>query len=157
MRQIIRFRWCIAVLWIVAATALFLLAPNLQDLVREKGQITVPEGSPSQEAQELLDAMSPSFENMTSAVLVFHEEDGLTEEDRDIIADGITTLKNKQDKLGVSDILDFTEDPTIEKQAVSEDGTTILVPFQVSLENQEILDSRTKILQAVEDIPVDHF
>ncbi|WP_289891823.1 MMPL family transporter [Virgibacillus pantothenticus] len=156
MRQIIRFRWCIAVLWIVAATALFLLAPNLQDLVREKGQITVPEGSPSQEAQELLDAMSPSSENMTSAVLVFHEEDGLTEEDRDIIADGITTLKNKQDKLGVSDILDFTEDPTIEKQTVSEDGTTILVPFQVSLENQEILDSRTKILQAVEDVPVDH-
>ncbi|MBU5266307.1 MMPL family transporter [Virgibacillus proomii] len=156
MKQIIKLRWYIAALWLIAATALFFLAPSLQELVREKGQITVPEGAPSEKAQELLDAMSPEAEDATSGVLVFHEEDGLTKDDRKAIEKGISTLKENKEELGVSDILDFREDPAIKDQTVSKDGTTILVPFQVSLEDQKILESRTKILNAVDDIQVDH-
>ena len=100
--------------------------------------------------------MSPEAENATSGVLVFHEEDGLTKDDRKAIEKGISTLKENKEELGVSDILDFREDPAIKDQTVSEDGTTILVPFQVSLEDQNILESRTKILEAVDDIQVDH-
>ncbi|WP_337019660.1 MMPL family transporter, partial [Oceanobacillus massiliensis] len=55
-----------------------------------------------------------------------------------------------------SDILAFNEDSLIEEQTVSEDGTTIMIPFQVSLEDQDVDEARENIYQAVEDIHVDH-
>lgn len=156
MKSIIRFRWIVAALWIAAMLALFLLAPNLQDLVAEKGQITVPEGYSSQEAQELIGDMSSNGERSTSAVLVFHDENGLDQAKKNQVSKAIEQLNDQRETLAISNILDFNDDPAIEEQTVSEDNKTILVPFQVSLENQEIDESRDKIYQTVDNIEVDH-
>ncbi len=51
MKKIIRFRWPIAITWMIITAGLVFLAPDLQELVREKGQITIPEEYPSQEAE----------------------------------------------------------------------------------------------------------
>lgn len=158
MKQIIRFRWLIAAAWIVVAAALFLLAPNLQDLVREKGQITVPDDYPSQKASQLIEKMAPDQgKNSSSTVLVFYDEDGFDQNEKDEVKKAIDILEDKQEALAISDILAFTDDPAIEEQTVSEDETTILVPFQVSLENQEIDKASDKIYKVVEGIDVEHY
>ncbi|ASK60922.1 hypothetical protein CFK37_01195 [Virgibacillus phasianinus] len=157
MKQIIRFRWVIAILWLAVAASLFIFSPNLQELVREKGQITIPEDSPSQEANALLEQMSSgNSENTTSAVLVFHDDNGLDKNEKDEVSKAINQLQDNKDKLGLSDILAFNKDPKIAEQTVSKDGTTILVPFDVSLEDQEVDESREKINQTVNDIEVEH-
>ena len=90
MKHIIRFRWLIAVMWIGAAVSLFVFAPNLQDLVREKGQIAAPEDSPSVQAQQLLESMQENQKgNQTSAVLVFHEADSFDSAEREKVAQSI--------------------------------------------------------------------
>src|SRR5699024_3462252 len=158
MKQIIRFRWLIAALWIVVTAALFILSPNLQDLVAKKGQITVPDGYPSVEAQELLNKMSDDDnENTTSAVLVFHDDDGINKKGKEDVKEAIDQLEKNKKKLGLKKILAFTEDKAIEEQTVSEDGTTILVPLEVSIENQEVVESRDKIYETVENTEVDHY
>ncbi|WP_430787931.1 MMPL family transporter [Virgibacillus flavescens] len=157
MKQIIRFRWLIAALWVAAAAGLFIFAPNLQELVREKGQISVPEEYPSQKANELLNDMSAeNGSNQSSAVLVFHDEDGLDKSEKQEVSAAIDQLKKKKEELGLSNILDFTEDPAIEEQTVSSDNTTILVPFDLSLTSHEIGETREKISNTVEDVAIDH-
>ncbi|WP_404451612.1 MMPL family transporter [Virgibacillus necropolis] len=158
MKQIIRFRWLIAILWVAAAVSLFIFSPNLQELVREKGQISVPEDYPSQEASALLDQMSENNgENTTSAVLVFHDDNGIDKYEKQEVSKAIDKLKESKNNLGLSNILAFTEDPAIEEQTVSNDGTTILVPFNLSLSNQEIGESREKIYHTVDKIEVEHY
>lgn len=158
MKQIIRFRWLIAILWVAAAVGLFIFSPNLQELVREKGQISVPEDSPSQEASALIEQMSSdNDENKTSAVLVFHDDNGLDQSEKKEVSKAIDKLMESKDKLGLSNILDFKEDPKVAEQTVSDDGTTILVPFDLSLADQEIGDSREKIYSAVDKIDVEHY
>lgn len=158
MKHIIRFRWLIAVLWIAVAAGLFIFAPNLQELVREKGQISVPEDAPSQQASALLEKMSAdNGEDITSAVLVFHDDDGLDKSRKQEVSKAIDQLQGHQDKLGLSNILAFTESPEIADQTVSEDGKTIMVPFDLSLANQEIDESREKISKTIENNDVKHY
>ncbi|WP_102028897.1 MMPL family transporter [Salirhabdus sp. Marseille-P4669] len=158
MRKIIQYRWLVFVLWIAAAVSLLVFAPNLQELVREKGEITVPEGYPSTIAAELESQMSDEGgESTTSAVLVFHNEDGLSEEEKAEVEAAIQLLKDQEAQLGISNILAFTDDARIEEQVVAEDGTTIIVPFSVSLENQTIDEARDTIKESVESINVEHY
>jgi len=158
MKHIIRFRWLIAVLWIGAAVSLFVFAPNLQDLVREKGQIAAPEDSPSVQAQQLLESMQENQKgNQTSAVLVFHDADSFDSAEREKVAESISILEKKSETLGISNILSFMDDPAIEEQTVSSDDKTIIVPFQVSLENQDIDEAREAIYSTLEGIDVEHY
>lgn len=157
MKHIIRFRWLIAIAWIAVAAGLFIFSPNLQELVREKGQISLPADSPSQEASALLEEMSgDSSGDTTSAVLVFHDDDGLDQSEKQEVSKAIDQLQENKDKLGLSNILAFTKDPKIAEQTVSDDETTILVPFNLSLADQEIGESREKINQTVENNKVKH-
>ncbi|MDC3413611.1 MMPL family transporter [Aquibacillus sp. 3ASR75-11] len=157
MRKIIQLRWPIAILWVIVAVSLLLLSPNLAELVREKGQIGVPNGYPSTQAEELLDRMeSDNTGNTTSGVLVFHNDDGLTDVEKEEVNNAITLLKNNKEKLGLSNILAYTDDPAIEEQTVSDDGKTILVPTDISLQDRTIAESREDIYAALESIKVDH-
>jgi putative drug exporter of the RND superfamily len=157
MRNIIKYRWIIFVIWLAAAVSLFFFSPNLQELVREKGEITVPEGYPSTIAAALESELNGDNENVTDGVLVFHREAGLNEAEKEQVEKTITLLEDRQEELGISNILAFTADPLIEEQVVSNDGTTIMVPFSISLENQTIDEAREKINEAVESIEVDHY
>ncbi|WLV24956.1 MMPL family transporter [Aciduricibacillus chroicocephali] len=158
MRQVIRFRWFFAVLWIALAAGLFLLAPNLQDLVRDKGNIQVPEEYNSQQADKLLEKISgDKSEDTASAVLVFNDKNKLGNGEKKDIKRIIDKLEKNKDKLGVSDILDYTKDQQIADQTVSKDGKTVLVPFNVSLKNQDIGETREKIENEVKDAKVDHY
>nr|WP_313779877.1 hypothetical protein [Paenibacillus larvae] len=47
MKHIIRLRWIVLAVWIAAAVLLMWQAPDMAKLVREKGQLTVPDGYPS--------------------------------------------------------------------------------------------------------------
>ena len=157
MKQIIKFRWLVLTAWIVIASMLFFFAPNLSDLVAEKGQITVPDGYTSQEAEQLLEEMSDEGgENNASTVLVFHDPDGLDASKKDEVSEAIEQLQENKDKLALSNLVDFTEGEEVAEQTVSEDDTTILVPFQISLEKQDIEHARDNIYETVENIDIEH-
>src|SRR5690625_7773916 len=58
--------------------------------------------------------------------------------------------------LHLSNILDFTEAEEIEESTVAKDGKTIIVPFEVSMEQQSVNEAREAIYEAVENISVPH-
>lgn len=156
MKHVIKFRWAIIALWILAAAILTIFTPDLQKLVAEKGQITVPDGYRSKDANELLQKMSDDGISFKDLVLVFHKEDKLTEKDKESIATVIDKLHIEKATLEIDSIIDFTEDKEIEESTVSKDGTTILVPISAATEKQTIAELREGITKIADQIDVPH-
>ncbi|MFS0656259.1 MMPL family transporter [Bacillus sp. 179-C3.3 HS] len=128
MRAIIKGRWLIAILWVVLAAVLFITAPNMAQLTKEKGQISVPEEYPSSYADQLLKQMSENGDAEESIVLVFQEKN-LVKEREASLKKAIEILEKDKD-LHVEDITSYFEaNKDIKQQMLSKDETTLLVPL----------------------------
>ena len=107
MNTIIKRKWWIIVAWIVIVTGLFIAAPNMADLVREKGQITVPEEYSSSLASEILSDVQKQegSGDVTQAALVFHSDKKLTDVEIKEAEKAIRTLEKNRAALGITNIL----------------------------------------------------
>ncbi|WP_051317979.1 MMPL family transporter [Cohnella thermotolerans] len=159
MKYIIRFRWLVVALWLAAVVGLALGAPDMQQLVRDKGQITVPDNYPSMEANRLLAEMSGanSGSDTESTVLVFHGERKLSDAEMEDIRHGIEELKSNRDKLGIRSVINSFDTPELAKQEVSADGRTVLALVEVSLEGRTAAEARDALYDAVKDVKVEHY
>ena len=54
MRAIIKGKWAVIIAWIAITVGLLFIAPNMAELVKEKGQLDVPKEYSSGMANELL-------------------------------------------------------------------------------------------------------
>ncbi|RXZ83356.1 MMPL family transporter [Paenibacillaceae bacterium] len=160
MKTILKFRWVIMVLWLVAAVGLFLSAPNMENLVRDKGQISVPDGYSSVVADKLIHQMSPdTAEGSTGepSVLVFHNSNGLTAADQAEMERAVEILKNGREAYGVQSVMTHLETKELKDQLVSEDGTTVLMLVNSSLEGRTPGEARDALYEAIADVKVEHY
>lgn len=156
MKHILKFRWLIFTAWIALVIAMTVFTPNLQSLVAEKGQITVPDEYRSMQAEKLLERMKDTDKEFYNLALVFREEEGLTAEARSDIISVIDTLEAQSEDLGIESILDFSEDDDIADSTVSKDGTTIMVPIEATTDKMSILDLRDEITSIADTVEVPH-
>lgn len=158
MRAIIKGKWLIIFLWGVVVSLLLTSAPNMADLVREKGQLTIPDGYSSKTAQELLSQMDENgTEQTASIVLVFHNEKTLTEKDFQEAKKAVQRLENNQEKLGIVEILTHFHDEQLRDQLVSSDGKTILVPLTIDLKDRTVKELRDDLYNEIADIQLEHY
>jgi len=160
MKTIVKWRWAVLAAWIVAAVGLFLTAPNMEELVRTKGQITVPEGSSSAVAAELMDELNAGKEDAgsgSSAVLVFHNESGLTDADEAAMKDAVERLKAGKAAYGITAVTSHFDTPDLASQMVSEDGKTVLTLVTVEFGERTPAEARDALNEAIGDVPVDHY
>ena len=159
MRAIIKGKWFILLAWILVITALFMVAPNMEALVREKGQITVPEGYSSTIAEKILKDVQSS-ENSGSnlqTALVFHSDKRLTKADFESAEKAVNQLEKNKKKLGISEILTHFKQEDLKDQLVSEDGKTILVSVKVDVNGREAKDIADELYQEIDDVKLDHY
>lgn len=158
MKTIIKLKWLMIVIWIVAAVGLFVAAPDMAELVREKGQITVPEDSSSSEAARLLREMEGSSDgsNAVSAALVFHRASGLSESDMQQIQQGIERLKQAEEH-GIAAVMTHFDTEELRSQMVSPDGQTIVALVEVTVNDRTSGELRDALYDATANIPVDHY
>lgn len=105
MRAIIKGRWLITILWVVLAAVLLITAPNMAQLTKEKGQISVPDGYPSSYADQLLKNMSENGDTEKSIVIVFQGKDIVKEREASL-KKAMEILEKDQD-LHVEDITSY--------------------------------------------------
>lgn len=159
MRTIIKGKWFILAVWIVVIAVLFMVAPNMEALVREKGQISVPEGYSSTIAEKILKDVQSS-ENSGShlqTALVFHSNKKLTKSDFTLAEKAVSKLEKNKSKLGISEILTHFNEAKLKDQLVSEDGKTILVSLKVNANNREAKEISDDLYQAIDDVKLDHY
>jgi RND superfamily putative drug exporter len=162
MKTIIKLRWFILALWLAGAVALLLTAPNMAELVRDKGQITVPEGYSSTMAAKLLKEMNAGNEGAgeargLSSVLVFHKDGGLSSADMNEVKRGVDKLKNGKDVYGIASVTTHFDMKELEKQMVSQDGETVLVLVSSASNGRTPAEVRSSLYDAVSDVKVDHY
>ncbi|WP_026566908.1 MMPL family transporter [Bacillus sp. UNC41MFS5] len=159
MRVIIKGKWVIILAWFLVITALFIAAPNMEALVREKGQITVPEGYSSTIAEKILKDVQSS-ENSGSnlqTALVFHSDTKLTKADFESAEKAVNRLEKNKEKLGISEILSHFKQEDLKDQLVSEDGKTILVSVKVDVNGREAKEIADELYQEIDNVKLDHY
>src|SRR5690606_27783253 len=126
-------------------------------LVREKGDIRLPEGYPSVRAHELIDELKESYgeEGGLSAVVVFHRADGLTDSDMEEVRRGVEALRDSADA-GVMSVVSPFDRPEMAALLTAEDGRTGMAMVTVDRGNRELLDVRDGLYAALEGVPVEH-
>ncbi|MDR4946826.1 MMPL family transporter [Neobacillus cucumis] len=159
MKAIIKGKWFILISWLAVIVGLFMMAPNMESLVREKGQISVPDGYSSTRASKILKDVQSS-ENKGSdlkTALVFHSNKKLTEEDYKNAESAVNTLEAEKNKLGITEILTHFKQTELKDQLVSKDGKTILVSIKVTANGREAKEISKDLYQAIDKVKLDHY
>lgn len=149
MKNIIKFKWAIIAIWIIAAIVLTIFMPNLNYIINERGNATIGESYPSQVAQEMMNGLSET--KGESGIFVFYQKDKLSDAHMKNIESVLHKLKENREKLGVTGVLDVFDVPDARSQMLSKDGTTMLAQFTYEKNGrdiQEIVDALETQLEA---------
>lgn len=160
MKGLLKWKWLVLLIWLVGGVALSFTSPDLGELVREKGQVSIPEGYSSSIASQILAEVQGEKDGHTtlsSAVLVFYREEGLSEADQEEIKLALKNLKAKQGELGIHELISPWENSELKEQLLSADQTTLLVPLTLKLEDRSVKELGTSIYEALQSVSVSHY
>jgi len=157
VKTMLRWGWAVILIWIAAAAGLFFSAPDMEELVREKGQISVPEGYSSTIAQEMLNEMNAGEEGGAATVLVFHEDGGLDEAALEEVRLAVEKLEQQKEQLGLLSVTSHFDLPELKERLVSEDGSTVLVALEVNIGERTPAEARDALYASLEQVSVDHY
>ena len=92
------------VIWLIIAVASMMTMPDFAQLVREKGQVTLPKDAGSQIAQEMLKKMNENGGDSYQIIAVYSNKDGksLTNEQQKEIHSAISELKANEKQFGIT-------------------------------------------------------
>ncbi|HAQ06533.1 MAG TPA: hypothetical protein DCR24_03030 [Bacillus bacterium] len=159
MNVIIKQKWFVIIAWIIVAAGLFMAAPNIAELVREKGQITVPDEYSSTLAGEIMEDVreQEGRGNETQVALVFHNEKKLTQDEINEAEKAIRELEKNSEELGIMNILTHFNEESLKNQLVSEDGKAILTSVTVNWMDREPSELSSLLYETIEGVKVDHY
>ncbi|MFC7392370.1 MMPL family transporter [Scopulibacillus cellulosilyticus] len=159
MKYILKGKWAVVIIWIVAIAALILLAPNITKLVQNKGQVTVPEGYSSTQAAKIINEMNKQKGNQktSSVALAFYDKNGLSKKDKQDIKHAIRELKAKKHQLGITDIMNPFDQPSLKDQMISKNGTTMLLSLNVNTNGKDTNKLTDDLYKTIDDVHVDHY
>lgn len=155
MRKILKFRWVLLVLWLIVTILFTICQPNLKQILNQKGEVTLENDAPSKVASKMLEKMASSKGD--SLILVFNDENKISDEEMKDIEKGIDELNANRDKLKITNITDPFGTPDAKDQLISEDKTTLLVQVnyeKANRENQVVIDAFN---DTIKDVNVKHY
>ncbi|MGM9929119.1 MAG: MMPL family transporter [Bacillus sp. (in: firmicutes)] len=159
MEKVRNWRTFSLVVWLVLSIVTILTMPDLDQLVREKGQTSIPETAQSEVANDLLNQMEGDGEEAYQIIAVFNsgDEKALTDGQLEKIEDAIGDLKAQQSELGITNMLTHLDSEDVEAQLKSADGTTILTQLTISKEQGTISEVKDEIEAVVQLDNVDSY
>ncbi|WP_334351466.1 MMPL family transporter [Companilactobacillus sp. HBUAS56257] len=135
--------WAIVV-WIILAFVAVITLPNTTQLIKEKGQITLPSKSESSKANKLAKEVSGG-KSGTDVTLVYHNNQGLTTDQQYLIADKAKELKNDKSEYGIKSVTSAADSESVKSQVLSKNKKTELIVLTVS--NKGSLINRAEKIQ----------
>ncbi|MEC1072077.1 MMPL family transporter [Priestia megaterium] len=151
MKKLINWRSLSFVLWIVITVALLTTMPNLEQLVKEKGQITLPKTAQSSIADEMIKEMDEGNSETYEIIAVFNSgnEKELTNEQKEQIESVLKELEAEKNQLGITEIKSHLDSEEMEKQLISKDSTTILTQISIDTKQGDISEVTTELKDVI--------
>ena len=139
MKKILQFRWLFSIILIIGAGVAFYFSPDLTELAAEKGDIQLPDGSPSEDARQYLESLGNDTEVMS---LVLEFDDDVTSHQSEIES-YIDTLESLEGVENVSNPFEIEAD--LRENLVSDDTGVIIIPMEYTGNATVILDKTREI------------
>lgn len=155
MRKIIKMRWASFAIWIAAAVLLAVFQPDVNAILRFRGQETLSSDSPSQIAQEILNKMSSA--KGKSSIIAFYDANKINDDEMKQIETAVNSIKQDKSKLGLDEFIDPFEMEGAKDQLISKDGTTLMITFRLDKQGREVDDIKKDIEAKLTDVKAEHY
>ncbi|HJD09143.1 MAG TPA: MMPL family transporter [Candidatus Ligilactobacillus faecavium] len=121
-----------AIIWVVLLIASLITLPNINQLVREKGQIKLPSDLTSQVADNIQNHWGRHEDNTRQVVVVFNNGDRkLSANQQDNIDATINSFKHQEKKYHIKSMTAPNENKYTRAQLISKDKTTEILQLNV--------------------------
>ncbi|WP_283600711.1 MMPL family transporter [Ligilactobacillus aviarius] len=121
-----------AIIWVVLLIASLVTLPNINQLVREKGQIKLPSDLTSQVADNIQNHWGRHEDNTRQVVVVFNNGDRkLSANQQDNIDATINSFKHQEKKYHIKSMTAPNENKYTRAQLISKDKTTEILQLNV--------------------------
>lgn len=155
MKHIIKYRWAILFLWLITTVVLALFQPDINAILRERGQKPIGKESPSIMADDLLSKMETT--KGSNSILVFYDKNKISKAEMSQIETGVNSLKDAQSDMGIDEIIDPFNIPEAKSSLLSKDGTTLMVSFKLDKGSREIDDIIKAIDSHLTNVKTKHY
>jgi RND superfamily putative drug exporter len=156
MKWVMKLRWGILIAWIVALVVLLFIAPNMANLVREKGELKLPDGYPSTIANDLQKKHNPDSKG-EAYIAVYTSSTKLSNQDLTNIEKSIDSIKADKKDLHVTEVLDSFDTPELKNQFLSKDGKTLVASLTVDAGDTPVKQIRSDLDKKMEVKGVDTY
>ncbi|MDZ3956913.1 MMPL family transporter [Bacillus thuringiensis] len=135
--------------WIIVASVILVTMPDLEKLVRDKGQVEIPYSAQSEVAKRMLNTMKENGEDAFEVIAVYNSgnKQPITDNQQNQITSVIQRLKKQEKKLGIEEIKSFLDNEELKKQLISKDHTTILIPITIKKNQRTMAEVTSKLEQ----------
>jgi RND superfamily putative drug exporter len=133
MRTILKLKWPITIGLLAITIVLFLISPNLTKQAEEAGSFQLSKDASSQQAAQMLANAGESDQTIS---VVIELGKALTDD----VRDQLSTMAKNIEALGdpVASVLNPVGSEELEKQLISEDKQTVLIPITVDGTDEEV-------------------
>ncbi|MFC9709459.1 MMPL family transporter [Paenibacillus sp. NPDC056933] len=149
MKKLINGRSISLLFWVLVTVVALVSMPDLNRLVKDKGQISIPQSAQSKQANSMLSEMKPGEEDTESIILVFNSgnEKALNDTQKKEINQAITNIKQNKVALGLKEVVSYLDGEEEAKRLVSEDKTTILTNITIANDENKTIDQVASVLK----------
>ena len=139
MKHVLKFKWPITALMIIAAVVSFIISPNLTQLAAEKGDVQLPDNMPSEQARQFLEDHNQDIE-MMSVVLEFDDTPLEHQEDIETYIEALNGLDYTDNVINP-----FTFNEDMQENFINEETGVIMIPLEYTGAAPEILTNADEI------------
>lgn len=155
MQRIVKWRVLILVVWLALAGLLTVFQPDVNAILHERGQDPLTEDSPSKVASQMLKKIDG--DKGTSNIIVFHNEDKLSDTELADIETGINNIRDHMSGLGITELLDPFGTPEAKSSLISENETTLMVSFSIDKGDREVKDIKQELESELSGVDTDFY
>ncbi|MDP4107795.1 MAG: MMPL family transporter, partial [Bacillota bacterium] len=155
MRKIIKGRWAIFSIWLMATILLTVFQPDINAILRAKGQQQLSSNSPSSIAEHLLKKMDAT--KGTNDIIVFYDKNKISDTEMKKIGKAVKSISDSSSKLGISDLIDPFSMPDAKSSLISKDGTTLMVSYKLDKKSREIDVIKKELDSKLSNVPVKYY
>lgn len=155
MRTIIKGRWVILAIWLIVTILLTAIQPDVNAILRQKGQEGTSQSSPSVVADKMLKKMDAK--KGTDDLIVFYDKNKISNAEMKKIGHVVEALWDSRSELGITEMIDPFRMPDAKSSLVSKDGTTLMVSYKLDKKAREVDDIQKQFDSKLKKSPVKYY
>jgi RND superfamily putative drug exporter len=155
MKKIIKLRFVILAIWLVATILLTAFQPDINSILRNKGQNALSKDSSSVVASSILKKMKKT--KGTDDIIIFYDKNKISNKEMSEIKEGVKALTDDKTTLGINEMIDPFSMPEAKSSLISKDKTTLMVSFKLNKGSREVSDVKKQFDKKLSNVTTKYY